>query len=143
MNAVRTWVTIAWAALLASSLVSMMAVFMGSASSDLHALLQVQAVATLIAVVAIARYLWTAHCHSAGANAFAVIWHYLPGWLVFVVLSANSLVMIAELTFILIQSLADQARPWQEHVPALSACLSSVALAGGYASLRMAETPPD
>ncbi|MGH8194245.1 MAG: hypothetical protein ACREQ8_07590 [Woeseiaceae bacterium] len=72
-------------------------------------------------------------------NAARRFWDCLPGWLVLAVLVANALVLIAELSFILIQYHIGDPRPWQEHVPAATALFSSIALAACYVSFRLAD----
>jgi hypothetical protein len=71
-------------------------------------------------------------------NAFRKFWSVLPGWLVFAVLAVNSLVMIAELSFILIQYHTASLQPWQEHLPAATTLCSSLALATCYVCYRIA-----
>jgi len=137
MYRVLSWITIGWAALLLSSMVSMMAVFLGSASLDLYGLLQVQAALVPLALLAITGYVLHARYRSENATALATLWRHIPGWLVFVVVCAALLTLIAELTFLLIGLLAEEPRPLLEHVPAVSAIVNAIALAAGYASLQM------
>lgn len=134
MIAVLNWVTIGWAVLLLSSMVSMMAVFMGSGSSDLEGLLLLQLWLIPLQLLALAAYLWRASSLSTGLSA---LWRHTPGWLVFTLCSALSLVLISELSFVLVTMLAESSRPWQEHIPAATAFLSALALAAGYAHLQI------
>lgn len=140
MNGAGAWVVIGWAALLLSCLVSMMAVFMGAASSDLRTLLDVQATLLPVTIIGIAYYLWRARRLADDNRGAALLWRRTPGWLVFAVASAGSLTMIAELTFLLLQLHDAGTRPWREHVPTLCALSSSVAMALGYASLGLASS---
>lgn len=137
IRAVLHWVTIGWAALLLSSLISMMAVFLGSASRDLGGLLAVQVFMLPAALIAIGLYLRFAGRAARDVGAFAQLWRHTPGWLVFVVLSAASLTLIAELSMLLIRYHEAGIRPWLEHVPAISAIVFAVALAMAYASLQL------
>lgn len=73
------------------------------------------------------------------SRAVQAFWQHLPGWLLFVVLAANSLVLIAELSFLLLQYHTGNLRPWQEHVPAVSALTSSVALAFCYVGFNLSD----
>lgn len=131
---VLNWITIGWAALLLSSMVSMMAVFMGSGSSDLQGLLLLQLWLIPLQCLALAAYLWRAQSLSSGLPA---LWRHTPGWLVFILCSALSLVLISELSFVLVSMLAETPRPWQEHIPAVTAFLSAFALAAAYAHLQL------
>lgn len=137
IRAILNWLTIGWAALLVSSLISMMAVFMGSGSQDLGGLLGVQIVLLPVALIAIGFYLRYAGRSDREVGAFKTLWRHTPGWLVFVVLSAASLTLIAELTLALIVYHAGGMRPWLEHVPAVSALVYAIALAMGFATLRI------
>lgn len=137
MRAVLTWVTIGWAALVLSSVVSMMAVFLGSRSQDLAALLALQAYLLPAALIAIGLYLRFAGRAAHDAGAFGQLWDHTPGWLVFVVTCAASLTLIAELSLLLLDFHEVASRSWLEHVPALGALVYAVALAMGYASLRI------
>lgn len=141
MIAVLAWLVVGWAALLLSSLVSMMAVFMGSSSADLRGLLGVQSLALPVALLAIALYLRWARRHAGGRGGLRLLWAHTPAWLVFVVAAAASLTLIAELTFVLVDLHTAGSRPWPEHVPALVAIVSAVALAAAVASLEVARAP--
>jgi hypothetical protein len=90
-----------------------------------------------IALIAIGLYLRFAGRAERGVGAVKKLWRHLPGWLVFVVLSAASLTLISELTHALIEYHAGVSRPWLEHVPAISAIVYATALAFGFASLRI------
>lgn len=138
MQAILVWVTIGWAVMLLSSLVSMMAVFLGSSSGDLNGLLAFQAAMLPVAAIAIALYLRFAGRSDRDVGGITQAWRFTPGWLVFVVLSAASLTLIAELTIQLIHWHGAQPRPWHEHVPVLSVITNAVALALGVASLNIA-----
>lgn len=131
------WLTIAFAVLLASSLLSMMAVFSGSTGSDLRDLLNLQAAAIPVAIVAFA---WSsalvARGHGARAAARA-LWEGLPGWLLFVVVVMLSLVIVAEMAFVIVGSYTGEPRPWDEHVPVASAFTSALALVTCYVALRL------
>ncbi len=132
-NALLTGIGVGWAVVLLSCLVAMMAIFMGSSSGDLAGLLRAQAVALPLALLAIGGYLWRAARLAGGSGGAALLWRHTPGWLLFVIASAASLTLIAELTFGLVQALAGEPRPWPEHVPAILALVSSVALAMAWA----------
>lgn len=137
MKTVETWVALGWAALLLSSLLSMLAVFTGSQSGDLHGLLTLQEFMLPFTLAAIAFYFWRARRMAGGRGGAALLWRHTPGWLVLVVASAASLTLIAELTFLLLVAHDVEPRPYSEHVPALVALCSAVALAAAGASLRM------
>jgi len=141
MITVLAWLAVGWAALLLSSVVSMMGVFMGSTSADLHGLLGVQALALPVALLAIALYLRWARRRAGGRGGLRLLWTHMPGWLLFVVASAASLTLIAELTFVLVDLHAPGPRPWLEHVPALVAVVSAIALAVAVASIEVARAP--
>ena len=138
MTTLFKWLTAAFAVMLASSLVSMMSAFVGSQGADLQDLLKLQAV---LVPVSIAVVVW---CFSLlirqfkYGNVLRKFWSVMPGWLIFAVLAVNSLVLVAELSFVLIQYHTATVRPWQEHVPAATALCSSLALATCYVCFRIA-----
>ncbi len=140
MRMVETWVALGWAALLLSSLLSMLAVFAGSQSGDLQGLLALQEFMLPFTLAAIAFYFWRARRLGDGRGGAALLWQHTPGWLVLVVASAASLTLIAELTFLLLIAHDVAPRPFAEHVPALIALTSALALAGAGANLRMMQT---
>lgn len=130
------WLAVIFAAVLLSSLVSMMGAFLGSEGNDLRDLMILQ---TALIPVAIIVVLWCfgTLIHEYRSDAWRTFWRCLPGWLLFAVLAANSLVLIAELSFVLLQYHTGEWRPWQEHVPAATALTSSLALASCYVSFRL------
>lgn len=131
------WLTIVFAFVLASSFVSMMAAFFGSEGGDLQDLLLLQ---TLLVPLAIVVTIWSFGVMArryGRKDVFRKFWARLPGWLFFAVIVANSLVLIAELSFILIEHHTGAGRPWQEHVPAATALFSSIALAACYVNFRL------
>ncbi|HEX7061697.1 MAG TPA: hypothetical protein VF200_06980 [Woeseiaceae bacterium] len=131
------WLTLAFAVLLASSLLSMMAVFSGSTGGDLSDLLNLQTVSVPVAVAATTwSYALSARRHGA-AGAPRRLWAELPGWLILAVAVMLSLVVVAELAFVLAGGYTGEARPWREHVPVATAFTSALALAACYAALRM------
>lgn len=133
------WLTVAFAIALLGSMVSMMAAFVGSQGDDLRQLLILQMVLVPFAVLVV---LWcaTGLLRRYGfRKSGSLFWKHLPGWLLFGVLAANSLVMIAELTFLLLQHYTGRLRPWQEHVPAIMALTSSIAVATCYVRWHMPE----
>lgn len=134
MRSFRVGVTIAWAGVCLSSLVSMMAVFMGSGSGDTRALLSFQNALLPVTLAALVVYGWRA---TRRGDGLVLLWRHTPGWLLFVVASAASLTLIAELSFVLITWHDAGTRPWIEHVPAVTALSASLALAAGYADLAM------
>lgn len=133
------WLTLIFAVALVSSFVSMMAAFVGSQGVDLKDLLVLQ---TVLVPLAIAVIVW---CFSSllrrhrFSEAFRKFWDRLPGWLVFAVVAANSLVLITELAFVLVQYHTGARAPWQEHLPAATAFFSSLAMATCYVNFRLAE----
>ncbi len=141
MRTLLNWLAIGWAALLLSSMVSMMAVFLGSASHDLYGLLRIQLVLAPVALLAMAMYLAHAARHVATGTLLHALWRQTPGWLVFTVFCAALLTLIAELTFILISVHAEAPRPALEHVPAVASIVNALALACSYAHLRLTEPP--
>jgi uncharacterized membrane protein len=137
------WLTIVFTAMLFSSFLSMMAAFVGSEGSDLRDLivLQVVLIPVALAVTSLCAGILLRRHGRQGAG-LAKIWDSLPGWLLFAVLAANSLVLIAELSFLLIQHHTGTARPWQEHVPAATAFCSSLALMACYLVFRLDDGEP-
>ena len=137
MTTLFKWLTAIFAVMLASSLVSMMAAFVGSQGADFQDLLRLQAI---LVPVSIAIVVWCfallirQYGYEYGLRKF---WRVLPGWLIFAVFVFNSLVLVAELSFILIQYHTATARPWQEHLPAATALSSSLALAACYVCFRI------
>lgn len=120
------------AATMASTPFAMMALFLGSRSQDLYALLLAQAVLALAScLVAVLVFVGTAK-RFGPTGAMPALWQNIPGWMVFVVLSANSLVLIAEMSLLLLNALSEENRPWFEHVPVAAALSSSLALALAY-----------
>lgn len=136
MNGLLNWTTIAWAALLLSSMVSMMAVFMGSGSADLHGLLMFQFVMVPVTVVAIIAYGLQARHLSGKRAGFAHLMANIPGPMLFVVASALCMTLIAEMALILVSTMTEMPRPWLEHVPAVTSALSALALAAGFGYRR-------
>jgi glucan phosphoethanolaminetransferase (alkaline phosphatase superfamily) len=94
------WLTAVFAVTLLSSIVSMMATFVGSQGVDLQDLLELQVVLTLIAVAVAISCFGLLIRRYGHRGAFERFWAYLPGWLLFALLAANSLVVIAELSFL-------------------------------------------
>lgn len=135
---VLKWLTASFAVVLASSIVSMMASFVGSEGGDLRDLLVLQLAAIPFSVVVV---LWCAGGlvrQFGAAEAPRVFWRHLPGWLLFAVIMADSLVLIAELSFIVLQFHLGNSRSWLEHIPAATAFWSSLALAVCYVGHRLA-----
>lgn len=131
------WLTVSFAVLLGSSLLSMMAVFSGSTGEDLRDLLRLQTAAVPVALAAaVWSYALIARRHGA-AGAPRRLWAELPGWLVLAVTVMLSLVVVAELAFVLVGGYTGEARPWREHVPVATAFTSALALAACYAALRL------
>lgn len=131
------WLTIAFGVILISSFVSMMAAFVGSDGDDLRDLLVLQ-IALIPFSIIVVLYCLSALVREYGySGALRAFWRELPGWLLFAVLAANSLVMIAELSFLLLQYHTGNLQPWQDHVPAISALTSSVALAFCYVGVSL------
>lgn len=131
------WLTIVFATLLVSTMLSMMAVFSGATGNDLNDLLDLQTVAI---PVALASAIWSfARLARTGGYREATrrFWTALPGWLLFVLCLAMALVLVAELSFVLALQGTGNGRPWQEHVPAAAAFFSSVALATCYVAFRL------
>lgn len=141
MKEVKVWFAVGWAALLLSSMISMMAVFMGSGSGDLHGLLVFQLLMVPVTVIAIVFYTLQARAHAAGGSGLALLWAHIPGIMLFAVASAMSMTLIAELSFILISILTEQPRSWLEHVPSATAAFSSLALAAAYGNLQLTPQP--
>jgi len=131
------WLTLVFAAMLGSSFVSMMATFVGSRGSDLQDLMMLQAIVAPVAFVIVGWCCSILVRQYGYRNAFTKFWDYLPGWLLFAMLAANSLVLIAELSFLLIQHHTSNLRPWQEHVPAATAFSSSLAVITCYVTFRL------
>lgn len=126
-----------FAVTLASSMVSMMAAFVGSEGADLQDLLKLQTVLVPVSITVIGWCIGTLVRRYGYRKAPRRFWNELPGWLLFAILAANSLVLIAELSFVLIRYHTSTPTPWQEHVPAASALFSSLALAASYVCFRL------
>lgn len=133
------WLTIAFTTMLLSSFLSMMAVFVGSEGGDLRDLIVLQAFLIPAALAAAAWCVFELVRRYGFRGAMRTLWQHLPGWLLFAVLAANSLVLIAELSFLLIQHHTGTVLPWQEHLPALTAITSSLALVCCYISFHLAQ----
>lgn len=132
------WLTVVFALVMVSSFVSMMASFVGSEGEDLRDLLILQT-GLIPAALAVVAWRFRALFRAYGTRrALPTFWTNLPGWLLFVVVAANSLVLAAELSFFLIRFHTGVANAWQEHIPAVTALSSSVALATCYVSYRLA-----
>lgn len=131
------WLTIAFAVLLGSSLLSMMAVFSGSTGDDLRDLLSLQTAAIPVAVIATAWSYALIARRRRKAGTLRTLWAELPGWLVLAIAVMLSLVVVAELAFVLVGSYTGELRPWAEHVPVATAFTSALALAACYAALRL------
>lgn len=130
------WLTVIFALAVGSSLVSMMGSFLGSDGEDLQDLLALQ---SMLVPLALGVILWQfsaiAFDDRQGLGAFK---DHLPGWLLFAVLAANSLVLVAELSFFLVRFHTGDGHPWQAHVPAATAFSSSIAVAFCYVGYRVA-----
>lgn len=137
MTTLFKWLTAIFAVMMASSIVSMMAAFVGSQGADLQDLLKLQAVLVPVSIAVVVWCFVLLIRQYGYGNAFRKFWNVLPGWLVFAVFAVNSLVLVAELSFILIQYHTATLRPWQEHLPAATALCSSLALATCYVSFRI------
>lgn len=131
------WLTAVFAVMLVSSLVSMMAVFVGSEGEDLRDLMVLQAILIPLAAAAGVWCLGSLVLQYGCRNALRKFWDCLPGWLVFAVFAANSPVLIAELSFALLQHHTLEPTPWQERVPAATALSSSLALVSCYVRFRL------
>lgn len=130
------WLTIIFAGVLLSSMVSMVGAFFGWLGSALRDLLLLQLFMIPIAIAATLASLAVLARRYGARNTPGVFWARLPGWLVFVLTLALSLALIAELSFILVQRHTGNMRPWAEHLPGASAFFSSLALAACYAVLH-------
>ena len=91
------WLTLVFAAMLDSNFVSMMATFVGSQGSDLQDLMVPQVIVAPVAFVFVAWRFSILVRQCGYRNAFTKFWDCLPGWLLFAILAANSLVLIARL----------------------------------------------
>jgi len=134
------WLALVSAVVLGSSFVSMMATFVGSQGADLRDLMVLQAILIPVALAVVVWCFSILVRHFGYRRVFSESWDRLPGWLLFSVLAANSLVLIAELSFLLIQHHTSILRPWQEHVPAAMAFSSSLALITCSVTSRLAGT---
>lgn len=137
------WLTIAFAAVLASSTVTMVAAFFGWLDNEeVRDLLLLQALMVPVALAAAILGFAVLARRCGQRDLFRTFWARLPGWLVLIVTLALSLVMIAELAFIVLQRHTGAMRPWIEHMPAASAFFSSIALAACYVVLHLGESAP-
>lgn len=134
------WLSITFAGALLSSMMTMVAAFFGwMGSDDVRDLLLLQALSVPAAIVAMILGFTVLARRGGYRNVFGTFWARLPGWLVFLVALALSLLMIAELSFILVQQLSGNIRPWVEHVPAAAGFFSSIALSVCYVAFRLEE----
>jgi hypothetical protein len=135
------YLAVAFGAIVVSAFVSMMGAFLGSRGGDLRDLLLVQVVVAPLSLgVALAVLLALVRRYGV-RRAFAMLWDAMPPWLVFAVCAVNSVVLIAELSFILIHYHTSEAVSWQEHLPATTALFGSIAFLVCYASYRLADSP--
>ena len=139
MQGIFKWLTAVFAVMLASSIVSIMAAFVGSEGADFQDLLKLQVLLVPLAVAVVTWCFGRLVRQHGYRNGLRTFWNALPGWLLFLVLAANSLVLIAELSFVLIQHHTGNLRPWQEHVPAAAAFCSSLAAASCFVSFQLAD----
>lgn len=131
-----------FAAIVVSAFVSMMGAFLGSQGGDLRDLLLVQAVLVPLSL-GISLVLILGLVRQYGVRGTLVnLWNALPAWLVFAICAVNSVVLIAELSFILIQYHTSESAPWQEHLPAATAFFGSIAFLVCYAGYRLARPAP-
>jgi hypothetical protein len=132
------YLAVAFSAIVASAFVSMMGAFLGSRGGDLRDLLLVQAVLVPLSLgVAVVLFLWLVRRYGV-RGAIVNLWAAVPAWLVFAVCAVNSVVLIAELSFSLIQYHTREAVPWQAHLPAASALFGSIAFLLCYGAYRLA-----
>ena len=136
---ILNWLVIALACTMVSTPMAMMALFLGSQSRDLYALLLLQLLLAVLSCLIAAFLLVSVATRVGSAHTLRSLWQHIPGWMVFVVLSANSLVLIAEMSLLLLNVLSDETRPWFEHVPVVTALCSSVALALTYGYRRLVQ----
>lgn len=135
------WLSITFAGVLLSSMVTMVAAFFGwMGHDDLRDLLVLQALSIPAAIVAVILGFTVLGRRCGYRDVPGAFWARLPGWLVFLVALYLSLLMIAELSFILVQRLSGDIRPWVEHVPAAAGFFSSIALAASYVVFRLVES---
>ena len=115
----------------------MMAVFMGSGSGDLHGLLRFQFFLLPVTLLAVAGYILRARRAAPDGRGLRLLWQHIPGMMLFAAASALSLTVIAELSFVLLSVLTEAPRPWLEHIPAVTALCSAVALACAWGDLQI------
>ena len=134
------WLTIAFAGVLLSSMVTMVAGFFGwMGHEDLRDLLVLQALSIPAAIAAVVLSFTVLTRRYGHRNVVEKFWVRLPGWLVFLVVLALALLMIAELSFLLVQWHSGAIRPWVEHVPAAAGFFGSIALAACYVVFHLEE----
>jgi hypothetical protein len=134
------WLSITFAGVLLSSMITTVAAFFGwMGHEDLRDLLVLQAWSVPAAITAVILGFTVLARRCGFGDVFGTFWARLPGWLVFLVTLALSLLMIAELSFILIQRFSGDVRPWVEHVPAAAGFFSSIAVAACYVVFRLVE----
>jgi glucan phosphoethanolaminetransferase (alkaline phosphatase superfamily) len=133
------WLTVAFSLSVLSGFVSMMAASVGSQGADFRDLLILQTALLPIAVGITLCLLAVLIRRRGFKGALRTLRARLPGWLIFAVLAANSLVLVTELSLVLIYIHAGEARPWQQHVPAATVFSSSLAVAACYVSFRITD----
>lgn len=128
---------VALAMIVASCLVSTMALFMGGGHGgvDLHALMLLQVLSIPVAIGAI---LFTLNAYSVKRLYVAV-----PQWLVFSFFMLFLLVASGEVAFMIVTQAADEAVVWTAHAPLLSMLACSFAICALYAYSGIKSGKPD
>jgi len=125
MTTVYKAILFLFAVMVGLSQISMMAVFMGSASQDSLSLLQLQSIflwpnigLCLIGMfVAFKRY---------GKSALQQLWSRTPSWLVFAVALLNTMMLMGFWAFFLVREHAAEEVVWMNMIPLITCILSSI-----------------
>ena len=124
-------------ALAGTSLVTMMAVFMGAEHPALGPLLAAQLVGSALAALLVLGALAAFVAAFGARRAPAEIWRRLPGWLLFVVVSLVSLTIAGELSYLLVHTVGHRSTTLREHAPLLAALWGSLGYGALYALSRL------
>lgn len=111
-----------------TSLITMMAVFLGNESRTLGIALLVQAGFTPLVVAVHLYYTWLAATRVGFGDLLVLYRRFVAGWMWFVFWSVNSLVIAGELSFFIVHWASDERPSWLQHVPLWCAAACTLAV---------------
>ena len=128
-----------------SCLIAAMAVFIGGGrtGTDLHALLSAQLWLIPIALTLATVGGWQFIAPRGFKSGVRDLWRHVPQWLVFVFVLLNSLLLIAELGFFLINRITQQSGSLLAHVPLVCMLCSTLGILTLYARRHAMESVDD